>query len=329
MISLCFHMLENELGEFDTIQSWDPYHYKHDDRSRVDQNFLALVDNSIDNWNNRLHRVEETHANADLATYVEWFHHHGRLLLYNPSRRASSYVPMAPSHLVMIRVLQHLYQHGLQWTLDPVHHACITYITQYIVGIFDQADQVLEGPSFSDVEYVDPPAGPGRGGRGRAYGCGYGHGRGGVVPLQRGGQGRGRLPVQPEPQIHSIVDPESYPAAEVEHIPDISTTQIQSFDPSPYTPACSSMPQPHHFSTYITPSWVDEEVRQSYDDMHYRDMTTPLRLSFGSTEFGDMSSQDLLGTSSSIPVGAPKVSVDSLPHAEAEEMGEKVLFINR
>ncbi|KAF3660366.1 hypothetical protein FXO38_12177 [Capsicum annuum] len=173
--------------------------------------------------------------------------------------------------------------------LYPAHYACGTYISQYIVGIFDKADQVLKGPIFSDVEYVEPPASPGRGGRGRGRGHGREHKHRGIVPMQRGGRGQGYLSVQPKPQIHLIVDPEPHPAAKVEHISDIGTTQILPFDPSSYMPACSSMPQPHHFSTYIAPSLVDEEVRQSYDNMHYRDVATPLRLSFGSTEFGDIS----------------------------------------
>ncbi|KAM3283744.1 hypothetical protein P3S67_022542 [Capsicum chacoense] len=144
--------------------------------------------------------------------------------------------------------------------LYPAHYACGTYISQYIVGIFDKADQVLKGPIFSDVEYVEPPASPGRGGRGRGRGHGREHKHRGIVPMQRGGRGQGYLSVQPKPQIHLIVDPEPHPAAKVEHISDIGTTQILPFDPSSYMPACSSMPQPHHFSTYIAPSLVDEEI---------------------------------------------------------------------
>ncbi|KAF3657329.1 hypothetical protein FXO38_13734 [Capsicum annuum] len=150
-------------------------------------------------------------------------------------------------------------------------HPMMISLTLYL-RVVTLANQVLVGPIFPDVEYLEPPVGPGRGGRGHAHGSERGHERGGAVPVQRGGRGWGRLPVQPEPQIHPIVDPESHPTAEVKHIPDIGTTQIQPFDPSPYTPACSSMPQPYHFSTYIAPSWVDEEVHQSYDDMHYHDI---------------------------------------------------------
>ncbi|KAF3666786.1 hypothetical protein FXO38_08923 [Capsicum annuum] len=246
--------------------SWDPYHYKHDERSRVDQNFLALVDSNVDHWNNQLHRVEETHANADLATYRERFQHHGHLLLCNPTRRVSKHVAMAPSHLEMTRGLQHLYQESLKWKLDPSHHGCGTYLSQFIEDIFDQDGQVLDGPVFPDVEFVQPPTDPGRGGRGcrRGHGCRRGRG---------------------EPEIHKAVDTKPHPVVHVEHISDINTTQISSFDPSPSTPACSSMPQPQHFSKYIAPSWVDEEVCESYDDMHYRDVAMPLRLSFGSIEF--------------------------------------------
>ncbi|KAF3629416.1 hypothetical protein FXO38_27698 [Capsicum annuum] len=163
--------------------------------------------------------------------------------------------------------------------------------------------KVLDGPVFPEVEFMQPPASPGRGGRERGRGCRRGRGRGrrrrrrrgGDPPVRRGGRGRGRLsfpllpPIEPEPEIHQEVDPEPHPAAHVEHIPNIDTAQIPSFDPSPSTLDCSSMSQPHHFSIYIVPSWVDEEVRESYDDMHYRDVATPLRLSFGSTEFGDIS----------------------------------------
>lgn len=94
--------------------------------------------------------------------------------------------------------------------------------------------------------------------------------------------------------------------------------------------------QPHYLSTYIAPSWVDDEVHQSYD-INYWDLTTLLRLNFGSTEFGDMSISInnylfaffcssfypfniLCYQSSSIPVGTSKAAVHSPPHVEVVEM---------
>ncbi|PHU24895.1 hypothetical protein BC332_03227 [Capsicum chinense] len=149
-----------------------------------------------------------------------------------------------------------------RWTQGIRHDSEVYHI---VVPMRDQLDhmtevQVLKGPIFSDVEYVEPPASPGRGGRGCGRGHGCEHKHEGIVSMQRGGRGQGHLSVQPKPQIHLILDPEPHLVAKVEHISDIGTTQIPPFDPSSYMPACSSMPQPHHFSTYIAPSLVDEEI---------------------------------------------------------------------
>ncbi|KAM3287743.1 putative protein isoform X3 [Capsicum chacoense] len=79
------------------------------------------------------------------------------------------------------------------------------------------------------------------------------------------------------------------------------------FDLSPFTPGSSSMPESHYFSTYVAPAWVDEPNPQSYYYMPSRDLTCTLCLSFGSAEFGDVATQDLVCTTSSIPVQTPEM----------------------
>ncbi|KAF3664319.1 hypothetical protein FXO37_11545 [Capsicum annuum] len=80
---------------------WKANHAKHDDRSSVDQLFIAEHNQAVNMLIHWQPIVLEAHHDADLDAYMGW------------------YIPIAPSHEVMRRGLKKLYDKVLAWTLSP------------------------------------------------------------------------------------------------------------------------------------------------------------------------------------------------------------------
>lgn len=80
---LCLEFIEWQadrvMRQFDLPQHipeaplWQANHARHDDRSLVDQQFIAEHNQSIYMWNHWLPTVVEVHHGANLNAYMGWF----------------------------------------------------------------------------------------------------------------------------------------------------------------------------------------------------------------------------------------------------------------
>ncbi|KAF3618285.1 hypothetical protein FXO38_26875 [Capsicum annuum] len=73
--------------------------------------------------------------------------------------------------------------------------------------------------------------------------------------------------------ITSPLEPKPHAVADDDPVGHYEPVHLSSFHPSPFLLGCSSMPEPHNFSTYAVPAWVDEPNRQPYCDMPSQDLT--------------------------------------------------------
>ncbi|KAM3379384.1 hypothetical protein P3S68_011798 [Capsicum galapagoense] len=128
-----------------------------------------------------------------------------------------------------------------------------------IIRICDQVNQGLQGPIVPDEQYQQPLEMHGEGGEGHGLrrACGD-------AAIHRGRRGRGcgrRHDVLIHEGVGDPVDdpvghyePEPQTVADDDPIGHYEPVHSPPFHPSPLTPGCSSMPEPHNFSTYVAPS---------------------------------------------------------------------------
>ncbi|KAM3326393.1 hypothetical protein P3S67_001519 [Capsicum chacoense] len=116
-----------------------------------------------------------------------------------------------------------------------------------IIRICDQANQGLQGPIVPKEQYQQPLEM--HEGSGKGHGLVNSHGRGrGDVTVRRGVRGYGR---GHDVLIHEGVgDPVDDLVRHYEPEPQ-AVADDPPFHPSPLMPGCSSMPEPHNFSTYV------------------------------------------------------------------------------
>ncbi|KAF3666001.1 hypothetical protein FXO38_09278, partial [Capsicum annuum] len=293
---LCLEVIEwhpanrvmRELGVSQHIPEaplWLADHTRHDGRSTVDQDFISEHMHCVGLWIHWQPRFVAEHDNANLDAYMRWYLQHDRLLLGNRTLSDSRYVAIALAYEAMRRGLHQMYDKVLLWMERLETRVEGIEMANDIRRICDQANQGLQGTIVPDEQYQQPLEMHGRGGEGHGLGRSRGRGRGDAT-VRRGvrDRGRGRRHVL----IHERVgDPVDDPVGHYEPEPQ-AVADDPPFHPSPSMPGCSSMPEPHNFSTYVAPAWVEEPNRQSYCDMPSRNLTCTLRLSFGLPEFGDM-----------------------------------------
>nr|XP_009771174.1 PREDICTED: uncharacterized protein LOC104221747 [Nicotiana sylvestris] len=202
------HVTERVLCQFGnphivpTSTTWETTHYKRDDCTRVDDQYLAWIQDQIFTWDQRFHLIPPpfTKSQDTEHDYMPWYRGVTRLFVGNPIHRAGSrHVPYAGRHEALAIGLHLVHQLGLQMQQhagDPAI-ALQEYgrqITELAARTLHRAreDERLEYvPAFVAPEHYHQgmPISRARGRRGRVVP------RGRAIPRGRGGH-RGGGPQQ-------------------------------------------------------------------------------------------------------------------------------------